>query len=397
MGIVYRGLVRDSAIPSDPRRIAAAAMMAIARRTGSPAVALPDGFGADLERDADVLTEALPGDGPWWDVLSAMAWHSDVPHTAVTDAGFAAGMAARMSGAPLAAPGFALWRLEDGRLGFADVDPAGSAHAAGIQPGDVLLEVDGRAAVRANSEVLPFHTAPAGAVFDLTTERDGARRRVRLTLEPGEVACVTQRAREGGVGHVRVRWFATSADARSDAGTLVREALSAMAAAGAPGVVIDVRSGLGGMLSASTTIVSALCDDDVVGADRDASGMVRTYPRVGAVCWPGAPVVVLVNEQTISAAEWLALGLEELAGAVLVGTPTAGGLNALRFIDLADGHRLAIPSGTVLGPRTRRARPGARLTPQVHAANPTARELAAGVDPALDVAVRTVQHLAARR
>jgi C-terminal processing protease CtpA/Prc len=220
---------------------------------------------------------------------------------------------------------------------------------------------------------------------------------VRLELAPGTVPCVTERRLDGGVGHVRVRWFAAAADQRSDAGALARAALEGLAADGAPGVVIDVRSGLGGMLSAANAIVSALCDDDVVGADRDASGAVRTHPRMGSACWLGATVVVLVNEQTISAAEWLALALEELAGAVLVGTPTAGGMTALRFVELADGYRLALPSGAMLGPRTREPRPGYRLQPHVHAANPTAGELAAGVDPALDLALRTVQRLAAGR
>ena len=390
MGVVYRALVHESLVPSSAAVIGRAALDAIARRERTTAEALPRDFGADLDRDAAFLERALPGAGPWWDVFKAMAWDSHMAHTAVNHQAFVTGMQARVRGEPLAAPGFFLWRQGDGRLAIADLDPAGSGHACGLQAGDVVLEVDGRPAGRANSEVLPFYAAPAGASFDLTIERDGTRRGARLELAATDVPCVTERRLDGGVGHLRVRWFAASNDARQDAGALARRAVEAMAADGAPGIVIDVRSGIGGQLSAANTIISLLCDATVVGAHRYENGAVETYERNAPMAWPGATVAVLMNEQTVSAAEYLALGLEELAGAVLVGTETAGGLNGLRFIDLADGYRLALPHGTAIGPRSREARPGFRLQPRVPAANPTVRELAAGIDPALETARRTV-------
>ena len=165
--------------------------------------------------------------------------------------------------------------------------------------------------------------------------------------------------------------------------------MTSLVADGAAGTVVDGRSGLGGQLSAANAILSLLCDAPTIGADLEEDG-VQTHPRTGTMAWLGAPVAVLVNEQTISAAGCLALGLEELAGAVIVGTPTAGGLNGLRFIDLADGYRLALPSGTTIGPRSREARPGFRLPRHARAANPTARELAAGVDSAREAARRVV-------
>jgi C-terminal processing protease CtpA/Prc len=388
IGIVYRALVRDSLVPSDAARTGRSAVAALARRGFD--VVLPPDFGADVERDAAFLVHSLPPDGPWWDVLTAMAWDSGVAHTAVTDSGFTAGMMARLRGEPLTAPGFFLWRQSDGRLAVADLDPTGSGHACGLRAGDVVLAVDGRPARRANSEVLPFYTAPTGARFDLTIERDGALGRVLLDLAPADVPCVTARRLDGGVGHLRVRWFATAKDDRHDVGALTRRAVASLVADGAQGIVIDVRSGLGGQLSAANDVISLLSDASVVGAHRTDDGVVKTYPRTGAYAWTSARVAVLVNEQTISAAEYLALGLEELAGATIVGTPTAGGLHTIRFVDLADGYRLALPFKTTIGPRSRAARPGFRLQPHVYAANPTVRELAAGDDPALETARRVL-------
>jgi len=89
------------------------------------------------------------------------------------------------------------------------VDAACSAHARGVRAGEVLTPVDGRPAVRANSQVLPLYAAAAGAVFRLGTERGGRPLEVRLVLAGGEVPSVVWRRLEDGVGGVRVRWFAS--------------------------------------------------------------------------------------------------------------------------------------------------------------------------------------------
>ena len=101
-------------------------------------------------------------------------------------------------------------------------------------------------------------------------------------------------------------------------------------------------------------------------------------------------MVVLVNEQTISAAELLALALVELADAELVGASTAGGLNEFRQMELADGYRLVVPFRAAVGPRSREPRPGHRLEPQVRVVNARPVELAAGLDPQLETARRRV-------
>lgn len=390
MNVVYRALVRDSLIPCDPRRVGRAALWAMSEGSSGPGPRLPAGFGSDVERDGAFLAAQLPEPGPWWNVLEAMAWDSDVPHTAVTHVTFWSGMAARLQGEPLAAPGFFLWRQPDGRLAVVDVDEAGSAHACGLRVGDVLTHVDGKPATRANSQVLPLYVAEAGATFRLGIERAGRPLEIDLVLGRGEVPSVAWRRFGDGVGVVQVRWFASSPDGGNDTATLVRRALGEMVAAGAAGLVFDLRSGLGGHVGAVAGIAGALCRDEVVVAHREADGSDREVRRAGDPVWLDRPVVVLVNEQTISAAELLSLALLELAGAELVGTPTAGGLNDFRPVDLGDGYRLVVPHRAAIGPRSREPRPGHRLAPHVHVANPTPTELAAGGDPPLEAARRRV-------
>ena len=177
--------MRDSLIPCDAGRVGRAALAAMALGSPGSEVRLPAWFGSDAERDASFL-------------------------------------AARMRGEPLAAPGFFLSRQRGGRFTVVGVDVACSPHACGVRAGGVLTHVDGRPAVRANSQVLPLYAAAAGAVFRLGIEPGGWPLEVRLVLARGEVPSVVWWRLEDGVRVVRVRWFASSPDGRGDTATLVR-------------------------------------------------------------------------------------------------------------------------------------------------------------------------------
>jgi C-terminal processing protease CtpA/Prc len=406
MRLVYRSLVVDSLLPSEPRRIAEAALAAIARREGRPCAALPDGFGADAQSDGEWLADQLPAPGPWWDVFHAMAWGSDRAHTGVVSAAAARAAARLNAGDPEVHHGFAAWRQPDGRLAVADVDAGGSAYAAGLRAGDVLLAVDGLPARRASAQLLPLYFGAAGAVHELDIERAGATRRLRLELRRGDVAGVVARrlgpagadagvgARAAPVGYVSVRWFSAAGDPAADTASLVRHALSDLRGAGARGLVLDLRYGVGGNPAAVVGIASLLSLAAEVFVERDAAGRERAWSRAaGDPVWLDRPLAVVVNEQTVSCGEYLALALAELEGAVLVGAPTAGGLNGIQWVPLGDGRSLALPDRLIVGPRRRVALPGCRLVPDRHVPNPTAAELAAGVDRQLAAAIDIVNDL----
>jgi C-terminal processing protease CtpA/Prc len=390
MGLVYRSLVVDSLLPSDPLRIGEAALAAMARRAGRPTEPLPAGFGVDVEGDARWLTERLPAPGPWWDVFHAMAWRSDRAHTGVLHETSLRAMSRLLSGDPEVHHGFAAWRQPDGRLAVADVASGGSAHACGLRAGDVLVAVDGVPARRANSQLLPLYAGLAGTVHELAIERAGVAMRLRLALTRGRVDGVCARELDGAVGYLQVRWFSHSEDPARDTAALVGRAGDALRAAGAKGLVIDLRSGIGGHPAAVVGIASLLSAAGEIFVERDDAAE-RVWMRADATpTWLGRPLAVLVNEQTISCGEYLALALAELEGAVLVGMPTAGGLNGIRRIDLGDGWGLAIPERTILGPRRRVPLPGCRLEPDVSVPNPSPAELEVGIDEPLEAARRIV-------
>jgi C-terminal processing protease CtpA/Prc len=394
----FLALVRDSLVPSDPRHIADIAFRAAAAERSTPH--LPADFGDDLEAAARALAELLPGPGPWWDVIAAMAWESDTPHTGFAPLAFRQGLHALHSGRPRVDPGLALWRQADGRVAAADVHPLGSAAAAGLRNGDVIETLAGRRAARL-SAVLGLYAGEPGSRVRVTGERAGTRFDVDLELRPGNVPPVDATLLAGGVALLRIRWFASveggAGDSGSaggigsagdtgvvgDTGVAARRALASALDAGVRGLVLDLRSGIGGTPDAMLEVTSALvAGDPLVVIEHDGQTIVEE--RTGPLLWHGGPIAVLVNEGTMSSAEYLALALEEYAGAVRVGTPTGGGLNGISFIDLGDGYAFAIPRGRALGPVTRAARAGHRLDVHIAVPNPTHEQLAAGIDPPLE-------------
>ena len=89
-----------------------------------------------------------------------------------------------------------------------------------------------------------------------------------------------------------------------------------------------------------------------MGTKLRRSGQTEPIESVGPLLTK-APVVVLVNQGTASAAELVAGALQDLKRAVLVGTPTYGRGQAQTFISLPGGYGLIVPSALMLTPRGR--------------------------------------------
>ena len=64
------------------------------------------------------------------------------------------------------------------------VAPASAAEAAGLRPGDRILELNGMAVQRAGQVIRGVRLHPDGLPLQLTIERNGRRRRLELRLPP---------------------------------------------------------------------------------------------------------------------------------------------------------------------------------------------------------------------
>jgi C-terminal processing protease CtpA/Prc len=380
MSKVFLALVRDSLVPADPRVVGAAALAALPSDHARP---LPIDFGGDAARDAAWLADRVRDLPPPWAALEAMARATQTAHTGLVTPQRLPALRALASGLPLSIPGFQFFPLADGSFGVTDLIAGASADRAGLRAGDVVRQLAGHPPLRYDGFWLA--TLPAGTEVALEIERAGQRLSRVLVLQGGSLSSVDSRLLDDQIAYVRIRWFARSAEAERDTATLVREALTKLAGQGARGLILDLRSALGG--SGEVSIASALYDGDLIYSIRQPlSAPARPYPREGLRIWPARPVVVLVNELTVSAGEALALALRELGPAMIVGRTTGGGLTEFSRLPLAEGYALIYPTGMVFGPVTDALQPGYAVKPDVEVPNPDRAELSSGRDRQLETA-----------
>ena len=246
------------------------------------------------------------------------------------------------------------------------VFPKTPAARAGIAVGDVIVSVEGRSIAGEDSEVATAKIkGPAGTEVTIGLRRaaDGKVRSVTLTRAEIEVPITSSTVRvvDGRrLGYVALVSFSEGAHAA------LRRAVQRVQAAGAEGIVLDLRGNGGGLLQEAILTASLfLPEDEVVASTRSRTQGERIYRAVGGRL-PAQPMVVLTNRDTASAAEILAAALADQVGATLVGTRTFGKGVFQQVIDLSNGGALDLTIGEYFTPEGRNLA-GKGVVPEIKA------------------------------
>lgn len=236
------------------------------------------------------------------------------------------------------------------------------AEEAGLQIGDLILKIDGtpltdRDAFGAAGFVGKVR-GPTGTVVTLTVRApDGTLRDVDVTRRPipsdAFPAVEAQRLPNTDIGYLALNTFD-----QDNIDQLVRQQLEKLLQDGPiDGLIIDVRVNGGGRVDLMLNTIGLFADGGTIGStqgrDRGYTLDVpsgETVPQLADV-----PIIVLTSEDTVSAAEMFAAGMQVLGRARIVGTHSAGNIENLSPHDLADGSRLwlaelafSLPDGTLL-------------------------------------------------
>ena len=118
-------------------------------------------------------------------------------------------------------------------------------------------------------------------------------------------------------GYLRVSRFGGNTHERA------AELLDGLLQQGAKRLLLDLRDNPGGSTRAARAITTLFSDAKNVYCERYETGSTRKLPRHGNTL-TALPLVVLVNEHSMSAAEIVAGALQDHGRAVLVGVPTYG-------------------------------------------------------------------------
>jgi C-terminal processing protease CtpA/Prc len=266
-----------------------------------------------------------------------------------------------------------------GYLFVADVWEGGPAFQAGLRYGDELLPVDG----------LPARLDPLPAGTDalrLWVRRSRESEPVYMDVTPvgGETIWYLTEATRASirklsagncrVGLIHLRTFADEA--------LVDELITGAEFSESDGLILDLRGNTGGEIRLAGEVLDLLTREPSIWITyRD-----RPYP-FPATTW-NLPLMVLVDENTRSAAEIFAAAVQARGLGTVVGIPTPGQVQGSRLFPLPDGARLLVPVSDVILPDGDSLE-GRGVIPDEIVDRPIM--YAAGLDPQLDRAVELLQ------
>jgi carboxyl-terminal processing protease len=224
------------------------------------------------------------------------------------------------------------------------------AEQAGMRSGDFIVRIDGVDVGADLAGAINRMRGPAGSTVRLSVRRSGHSELLNFSLRRAkvEVRSVAQQDLEPGYGYVRITGFSeTTAD---DVATAV-ERLKRDNSHGLKGLVIDLRNNPGGVLEASVAVADEFLDHGlIVSADgRTPDSRFRMDATPGDLI-DGAPIVVLVNSGSASAAEILAGALKDHDRAELVGHKTYGKGSVQTVMPLSHGGALKLTTSRYFTP-----------------------------------------------
>lgn len=235
--------------------------------------------------------------------------------------------------------------LEDGS-GFEiqQVEPNGPAKEGGILPGDVIVAVDGSRVSDIGTDAAQERiSGQEGTGVQLTVLREQQELVIELTRRSILVEVASGKMVTDTIGYIQISNF----NERCAQETL--EIFKELEEQGAKAMIFDVRFNPGGYVSEMVDVLDFLLPAGVLFQTEDYAG--RTAQETSDADCKDIPMAVLINGDSVSAAEFFAAALTEYDYAITVGQPTLGKGYFQQGIELSDGSLVNLSIGKYYTPK----------------------------------------------
>ncbi len=231
--------------------------------------------------------------------------------------------------------------------------PGTPAYDAGVNPGDLILKVDGKALDNWSlKQVVEAIQGEPGTDVTLTVRHEGAKAPVDLKMTRAEIKIESvmgdQRDKvdlkkwnfwideDTRIAYVRVNAFT---ETTTDELTRVVDALQKN---GLKGLIVDLRNNPGGLLRCSVEVSSMFIPDgkEVVSTKGRGDKIEEVYTaRMKKAMKPDVyyPIAIMINRYSASASEIVAAALQDHARAVIIGERSFGKGSVQNLIEMEDG------------------------------------------------------------
>ena len=242
---------------------------------------------------------------------------------------------------------------EDGFLKVVSPIDDTPASAAGIQPGDLIVKIDGQPTKGLSlMEAVEKMRGKAGSDIELTLVREGGKPfDVELTRAVIKVRSVKSQLLDDGYGYIRITQF------QVNSGEEVGKALAKLRKENGKklrGLVLDLRNNPGGVLQAAVEVTDHFLKKGLIvyTEGRIANSELR-FNADPADASEGVPLVVLINGGSASASEIVAGALQDHKRGVLMGTDSFGKGSVQTVLPLNNDRALKLTTALYFTPNGR--------------------------------------------
>ena len=212
--------------------------------------------------------------------------------------------------------GIAISELEDGTCAVVTVYAGSSAEEAGVQVGDLIEKVGETSAEGLTSTEIVELIGDMDPVT-MTFSHEGVSYEAVMEKRAIDIPTVEGEMKENGVGYIAISHF------RQNTAEQFIETLSELKEEGMTSLIIDLRENGGGLVDVTRACLEAILPEGLMFYTETRSGVGETFYATGSDPLD-IPLVILVNENSASAAEIFAGACRDRLGATLVGKTTFG-------------------------------------------------------------------------
>lgn len=239
--------------------------------------------------------------------------------------------------------GITVLQREDGYLDIVEVVENGPAFQSGVEPGGIVVRVGEQdiSEVGINGATTLIK-GEEGTDVTLTIRYGEEERDFTMTRAYFEVPVAGAQMLEDGIGLVTIENF----DDRCADETIA--CIEELLDAGATKLIFDVRNNPGGYKHELCKVLDYLLPEGVLFRSEYYDGTTQV-DESNAKCLD-IPMVVLINSESISAAEFFAAAMSEYEAATLVGEQTIGKGYFQQAYELSDGSAVGLSVGKYTTP-----------------------------------------------
>jgi len=221
------------------------------------------------------------------------------------------------------------------------------AYQGGVLAADVIMEIDGNSTEGMSTEkAVEILTGRPGTPVTLTVLHEGDEKTEKITLNRAiiDVPSVLGDTRKADdrwdfmldkvnkIGYVRISSFIPNTTEE------IKKALAELTADGMRGLILDLRDNPGGLLNAAVEISDLFVADERIVSTKGRNFSGKTYDGQKEGTYGDFPMVVLVNQNSASAAEIVSACLQDDHRAKVIGQRTYGKGSVQNIIELEDGN-----------------------------------------------------------